>query len=89
MSLFGSRMLENAELRELIGLLEGRLQVIGDAEMRERDPAGQLAKLQEVSEAITDFHAAHRARIQPRLNHFLENCSYAKALDWAAGLLEE
>jgi hypothetical protein len=81
-------MLEKAELSELIGLLEERLRVIGDAEMRELDPAGQLARLQEVSEAIVAFHAAHRAKIQPRLNHFLENCSYSKALDWAVEAVE-
>ena len=82
-------MLEKAELSELIGLLEERLRVIGDATLRERDPAGQLARLQEVSEAIVAFHTAHRAKIQPRLNHFLENCSYAKALEWAAEALGE
>jgi hypothetical protein len=82
-------MLEKAELSELIGLLEERLRVIGDATLRERDPAGQLARLQEVSEGIVAFHTAHRAKIQPRLNHFLENCSYAKALDWAAEALEK
>ncbi len=76
-------MLEKTELSELIGLLEERLRVIGDAELRERDPAGQLAKLQEVSEALVAFHTGHRSEIQPRLNHFLESCSYAKALDWA------
>ena len=76
-------MLGNTELRELIGLLEERLRVIGNAEMRESDPAGQLEKLREVSEAIVAFHAGHRSEIQPRLNHFLESCSYAKALDWA------
>ena len=82
-------MLEKAELSELIGLLEERLRVIGDTTLRERDPAGQLARLQEVSEAIVAFHLMHRAKIQPRLNHFLENCSYAKALEWAAEALGE
>ncbi|HQZ27154.1 MAG: hypothetical protein KBF76_03790 [Verrucomicrobiales bacterium] len=76
-------MLGYLELRELIGLLERRMRVIGDADLRERDPAGQLGQLQEVSEAIGGFHERHRAVIQPRLNHFLENCSYAKALEWA------
>ena len=71
------------ELSEIIALLEERVRVIGDVEMREQNPDGQLAKLQSVSEAITAFHATHGGVIQPRLNHFLENCSYAKALEWA------
>lgn len=76
-------MMGKDELRELIALLEERVRVIGDVEMREQNPDGQLAKLQSVSEAITSFHTTHRGVIQPRLNHFLENCSYAKALEWA------
>ena len=80
-------MLGRSELSELVGLLEERLSVIGDAELRERDPETQLARLQEASEAIVAFHEKHRAEIQPRLNHFLESCSYAKALDWASEAL--
>ncbi len=80
-------MIGKTELKELIGLLEERLRVIGDGELRERDPGAQLARLQEVSEAIMSFHAAHRAAVPPRLNHFLENCSFEKARDWAEGEL--
>ncbi len=80
-------MMEKTELRELVGLLEERLRVIGDGELRERDPDGHLALLRESSEAITAFHAGRRGGIPPRLNHFLENCSYAKALDWARDAL--
>ena len=70
-------------LDELIGLLRRRLDVIGDATMRENDPDGQLVMLQEISEAITAFHQRHRGAIPPRLNHFLENASLQKALEWA------
>jgi len=80
-------MIGKSELKDLVGLLEERLRVIGDREFRERDPEAQLARLQEVSEAIMAFHAAHRAGVPPRLNHFLENCSFEKAREWAEGEL--
>ncbi|NLT70326.1 MAG: hypothetical protein GXX91_06490 [Verrucomicrobiaceae bacterium] len=82
-------MMEKTELRELVGLLEERLRVIGDGDLRERDPDGHLAQLRESSEAITAFHADRRGGIPPRLNHFLENCSYEKALDWARDALAQ
>lgn len=75
--------MKHEDLDELIGLLRRRLDVIGDATMRENDPEGQLALLQEISEAITAFHHRHRGAIPPRLNHFLENASLQKALEWA------
>lgn len=70
------------EKKELAGLLERRLEVIADADLRERDPERQLALLQEVSEAIDAFHGQHRENLSPRLNHFLGNCSFDKALAW-------
>ena len=80
-------MIGKTELRELVGLLEERLRVIADGELRERDPEAQLARLREVSESIMAFHADHRAEVPPRLNHFLENCSFEKAREWAEGEL--
>lgn len=77
------------ELSELIQLLERRLAVIGDAEMRENDPDGQLRQLQEVSEAIQGFSETKQERIPIRLRHFLENSSLNKALDWAREALAE
>jgi len=76
-------MLDKTNMGNFIGLLDERLRVIGDAELRGRDPEAQLAKLKEVSEAIMAFHVAHRSEIPPRLNHFLENCSFEKAREWA------
>lgn len=77
------RRLTEENLEVLIELLERRLAVIGDTELRDRDPEAQLSQLQEVSEAIMAFHAANREIIPPRLNHFLENSSLQKALDWS------
>lgn len=76
------------ELKELIGLLERRLAVIGDAELRKSDPEAQLAQLQEVSEAISAFHRDHEERIPFRLRHFLERSSLDKALAWSKEALE-
>ena len=67
---------------ELRKLLESRLEIIANAEMRERDPDGQLAQLQEVSEKIDAWTASHRAEVDRRLLHFLENYSLNKALDF-------
>jgi hypothetical protein len=75
--------MKNEDLDELISLLRRRLEVIGDAAMRESDPERQLSLLQEISEAITAFHQSHRGAIPPRLNHFLENASLQKALEWS------
>lgn len=75
------------DMRALIELLERRLEIIGDAELREKDPERQLAQLQEVSEAISAFHSKHEGELSPRLNHFLGNCSFEKALDWARSSL--
>jgi hypothetical protein len=72
-----------SELEELIGLLRRRLDTIADHELRAQDPAKQLSLLQEISEAITAFHQRHQGALPPRLNHFLQNCSYQKALEWA------
>lgn len=71
------------ETEQLITLLERRLEIIGDADLRENDPDRQLKQLQEVSEAIMAFHQENREHIPVRLNHFLENCSFEKALHWA------
>ena len=77
-----------AELEELIALLEQRLAVIGDAELRESDPDAQLEQLKNVSESIIELQGNLKGRIPFRLEHFLENCSYDKAIGWARGMLK-
>ena len=76
-------------LQELADLLEKRIAVIADHEYRDRDPDAHLNQLREVSEALMAKHAELKPKIDARLNHFLENCSYDKALDWTKGLLEK
>ncbi len=78
-----------AEISELIALLEQRLVVISDAELREKDPDAQLEQLKQVSESIMALHEQLKGRIPFRLEHFLERCSFDKALDWAQGMQKE
>jgi hypothetical protein len=67
-------------LTELAAALRARREVISDREFYQRDPAGHLARLQEVSERITTLQAALPRPVDPQLAHFLERCSYDKAL---------
>lgn len=65
---------------ELIELLRRRLRVIADHDLRERDPETQLRMLREVSEAIDAYGESHRGSFDARLRHFLDGCSFEKAL---------
>lgn len=75
-------MSEQPRWLELKALLQERLTVIADHAWRDRDPAGHLQKLRRVSEAIMAEHARHRVMMPPRLNHYLTQASYQKALEW-------
>ena len=70
---------------ELAAALRDRLAVIRDTAWRDRDPAGQLARLQEVSLSIVDLQRRLPAPVDPNLAHYLERCSYDKALSWLEG----
>jgi len=74
----------NAELANLRDLLERRLLVIADHAWRDRDPEAHLAALRDVSEALMKEHDRLRASLPPRLNHFLAQASYSKALEYLA-----
>ena len=69
----------------LAALLRERLAVIADHALRDRDPAAHLEKLKQVSEAILAQQQELRPLMPPRLAHFMEQCSYEKAL----ALIEE
>jgi hypothetical protein len=60
--------------------LRERLVVIGDREWFARDASGHLSALQSVSERIERLSAALPPPVDPQLRHFLERCSYDKAL---------
>ena len=62
--------------------LHERLNVIADHDLRDRDAATHLKKLQEASEAIEACAAALPPDTPARLRHFLEQRSYDKALAW-------
>jgi hypothetical protein len=65
---------------ELADLLRRRIAIIADHSWRDRDSAGHLEALKEVSESITAWTAANRISLDPQLRHYLGNCSFDKAL---------
>ncbi len=60
--------------------LRVRIAVIGNHALRDRDPAAHLEKLKEASERIEFMKKELPADASPQLAHFLERCSYDKAL---------
>jgi hypothetical protein len=69
----------------LADALRERLAVIGDREWFARDASGHLAALQSVSERIERLSSALPPPVDPQLRHFLERCSYDKALAFLNG----
>jgi len=70
----------NSPYRNLAEALRERIAVIADRDWYQRDPAGQLERLKAVSERIAAIGSALPAPLDPRLAHFLQRCSYDKAL---------
>jgi len=73
---------------DLTELLRRRIVIIEDHAWRDRDPAGHLSGLQDVSEKIAAWTLAHRGSVDAQLRHYLANSSFQKALahlDAAAG----
>ena len=68
--------------RELADTLRQRLIVIGDRDAYERDPEGHLRQLQEVSGRIVALQQQLPPPVDPQLSHYLNRCSYDKALAW-------
>lgn len=64
----------------LAGALRERLAVIADHAARQQDSAAHLERLKNVSEKIVRLQSQLPTPIDPRLNHFLQGCSYDKAL---------
>jgi len=70
------------DLHELASRLRKRLATIADQELRDRNPEEQLRRLQAVSEEIDRWRRDRQGRLPARLNHFLDQASYGKALEW-------
>ena len=79
----------NDKLQEIAQLLEQRTAVIANHHLRDRDPDAHLDQLRSVSEALVAAHREVESSIDPRLNHFLTQCSYEKALEHIRGLLHK
>jgi hypothetical protein len=72
----------NEDLLTLKVLLSRRLELIADHRFRDLDRSGHLAALQQVSELIQGEHLRLKSSLPPRLNHFLQQASFSKALDY-------
>jgi hypothetical protein len=64
----------------LASALQRRLAVIGDRALRESDSAAHLGQLKSASEQILQLQEQLPADCDPHLLHYMENCSYDKAL---------
>ena len=67
---------------ELATALRTRLAVIGDQALRVTDPAAQLQQLQAASERIAALQEQLPRPVDGNLAHYLQRCSYDKALAW-------
>lgn len=66
--------------RKLAASLRERLEVIADREHFQQDPNGHLERLKAASTRIETIQKQLPPGIDPRLAHFLQRCSYDKAL---------
>lgn len=64
----------------LAAALRQRLDIIADHAWRDRDPAGHLEALKKVSLELAEMRTYLPPGAPPKLNHYLLQCSYAKAL---------
>ncbi|MFO1481815.1 MAG: hypothetical protein U1F71_00485 [Verrucomicrobiaceae bacterium] len=71
-----------SDLSHLRVLLQRRLDLIADHAFRDRDAAGHLEALKAVSEELAAEHQRLRTVLPPRLNHFLTQASFSKALEY-------
>ena len=67
---------------ELAGALRERIAVIADRALFARDPALHLEKLRAASERIASLQDRLPPAVDPQLAHYLQRCSYDKALEF-------
>ena len=69
-------------MHDIAELLRERLCIISDGALRKKNPEAHLKALQKVSEAIVKRHEELKPELPARLNHFLTQCSFQKALEY-------
>lgn len=69
--------------------LRERIAVIGDRALRESDPAAHLDRLKAASNNIAEIQTRLPPDASPQLRHFLERCSYDKALAMLDAILSD
>lgn len=67
---------------QLRSLLQRRLDIIADQDLRSRAPEEQLRALQAISHDLQSWHHQHRMILPARLNHFMTQASFSKALEY-------
>lgn len=77
--------LQSSEAAALAGALRERLAVISDRDWFARDASGHLDALKAVSGRIEALATALPPPVDPQLRHYLERCSYDKALAFLSG----
>ena len=70
---------------ELAAALRERIAIIADRDLYARDPALHLEKLRAASEKITALQGRLPSPVDPHLAHYLDRCSYDKALAFLEG----
>ena len=74
-------MSESAAAYQLLAdALRERLALIADREFYQRDSAAHLEQLQAISGKIAELTAQLPPDVDPQLAHYLQRCSYDKAL---------
>lgn len=73
-------MAQDPLLASLADSLRQRLSLIADRAFYERDPAAHLEELKTISERIVQLQGQLPRSIDPQFRHYLERCSYDKAL---------
>lgn len=66
-------------MNELAVALRERLAIVADEDSR-RDSQRHMERLRDISEKINALAARLPASTNPQLRHYLERCSYSKAL---------
>ena len=69
-----------AACQALADALKERLALVADRAFYLRDPAAHLAELQAVSGRITALAAQLPSGVDPQFAHYLQRCSFDKAL---------